>query len=231
MNSLVKIIKVASKFEKLAQVPESFLVSLVEELMFFDPADYPGSSVDANAVREIGRQFHANFVNKDYPGMLENLKAVLDLSRNGGGALYENARTAYDKVKSMIPVPKPPPQIASAQYKLLNELGQLAELSKKWQDFAPAARQQAKDRYQSLSDAIANAREYLEFQEATVSTSKNSSDPAEKAKGLAKERELTAFKNKMDKDIREIEMNIRDFGGTPREVAPPDPNQPESALT
>lgn len=214
------------KFLRLAQAPDTDLVELGQDLMGFKADSIPGVSLDADAIQEAGRAFYSGLVLNQPNNMLKSLKTLLGLTRNGGGELYTRIYQALAKLnKKFAPKPTAPaPQLSNSYYKLLNELTQLSQMSKKTDH---DVRQQVKDRFQELQDSLSGLPEYLEFQEATATTSANSSDPQEQAKGKSKLQEIAQFKNKTEQATHSIESMLFDFAGSEINVAgPSNPEEP-----
>lgn len=223
--------KLTNHFFKLAQqAPDQTLVDFAFKMKEWSPVENPGLTVDVGRLQEAGQSFYAALVNKKTQQMLLALKTIISLSSAGAPAISQEAKQMYQHILQSLPKPAPKKLLGESQYKLLNEL---VEMAQKSGQSDTKLRQQIKEHYQSseMADQIAALKEYLEFQEATVSTQEHSKDEAEKAQAAAKEKEVGAFRMKLDSAISTLNSMVFHFGGTEREVASPDPFQKASPLT
>jgi hypothetical protein len=98
---------VAPKAEPNGKLPLEMLGILARSLMNFDPAQFDGVSVDAEAVKAAGNKLNTAVANKQPSAILQALSEVLGLTRNGGGQLYAMAYKLYNAVKATLQ-PKQP---------------------------------------------------------------------------------------------------------------------------
>lgn len=130
-----------------AKLPMEMLGTFSKSLMNFDPTQFSGVSVDAEALKAAGNKLNTAVANKQASEILKALTEVLGLTRNGGGQLYAMAYKLYNAVKAATQ-PKEPAQWLT-QYMNQQKLMDQGEAMKNQMQAAlsmPSAVQNALDR-------------------------------------------------------------------------------------
>lgn len=91
-----------------SNMPMEMLGIFSRTLMNFDPSQFDGVSVDAEALKAAGNKLNSAVSNKQAPAILQALSEILGLTRNGGGQLYSMAYKLYNAVKATTQQPKKP---------------------------------------------------------------------------------------------------------------------------
>lgn len=89
-------------------IPESFIKEFAGKLVNFNPEQWQGVSVDAEALKTAGAELQ-KAINAHLPWMmLKALDSVMKLTRNGGGPIFSVAQRIYTSIKQSLAVAKAP---------------------------------------------------------------------------------------------------------------------------
>lgn len=205
------IYKQAERFLYLcAQAQQSNLTDVAFDAM--EAKLKPGESFNVADVNEAGKMFYAGLVRNEPDNILKGFNKLLELTRDGGGELYNNLKKIENQVNEQYkPKPKPKYFISKNYYNILFELERMAASMSKSLD--PDNLAKVKDKYESLKDKIEDTKEYLKFIAAMGVTQQYSNNPSEKSDALLKTKEVNNFTSRLNKSVKTIENKLFDFAG------------------